>query len=741
MITREIKVWIGAAQGIIPPVKVSQYDTEWQFVFTVYKDDVVWDMAGVSTVSLNGVKEDGTAFVYPGSISSSHVVVDCGEQMTSAAGRVECELRFFTNYGKLVSTANFRLLVEQAPMTGYRASGSEFDEMNQLVNAALEGIPAWVAEHLTDEAAAQAALEAEASATAAAASATAAANEVPAVKAEMSLFGVDDLFWEQFKNKTTTAKGLTYTENANSRSISISGSSTATSGAPSFRRFYYDQSNLPSWAEAGETYRGRINSEKVWLEIYSYPGSDLLLRTKGSDVFTIPSSAEGLMIRIAVYVTGNVDPVVYPCISKAMTLPELEEAIPTQVSAATVSVKSEMALFGVEDLLWQGSFSWRNTGGIDTRIVDKANRTVTLDGTTTAAMMFDFYANDSALPSWAEAGGTYYARIKDGGPVRLRVYEYIDGVAPGHELLDLRGDAEGSFTLASNAVGMIVRLYLASGNDVDVVLSASVSVAPSLMELSKTKARPTASILFFGDSIVRGSTGISGGLSPYRIPDIVASELGVRCENFGIGDIGWTKNPGGNKTTALGYLQRIGNLDYYSPTDTNAGYKFLGSGDWPDFNTIVISLGPNDINDPLGDMQEDIITPGLDAMSYEDIMDLANPNRHMSIAMYQCYRYIRNISSTINIIFSGPIVSKGSSGVPPLWSWKLRGNGGWAREDLNNFYKAFCERYGIGYIDNQDAPIDRVDITNSLADNVHPKATTYPALGLHYAAKVGALIL
>ena len=137
MITREIKVWIGAAKGIIPPVKVSQYDTEWQFVFTVYKDDIVWDMDGVNSISMNGVKEDGTAFVYTGSKSGIHVVVNCGKQMTSAAGRVECELRFFDNNNKIVSTANFRLLVEPAPLTGYVTSKSEFTELDQLVNTIL----------------------------------------------------------------------------------------------------------------------------------------------------------------------------------------------------------------------------------------------------------------------------------------------------------------------------------------------------------------------------------------------------------------------------------------------------------------------------------------------------------------------------------------------------------------------------------------------------------------------------
>jgi len=250
------------------------------------------------------------------------------------------------------------------------------------------------------------------------------------------------------------------------------------------------------------------------------------------------------------------------------------------------------------------------------------------------------------------------------------------------------------------------------------------------------RAKKTTSVMFFGDSIVRGSTG--SGLSTNRIPNIVASELGIRCENFGIGNIGWLNTGGTNKTNALGYLQRVGNSDYYDSSDTWSGYKFLGSGDWSDFNTIVLSLGPNDGNYALGSVQTDIIDAGLDAMSYADIMALT-PTK-IVVAMYQCYRYIRNISSTINIIISDPLISKGNSGVPPLWSYNLRiGTGAWSRHDLCDLYAEFCPRYGLGHITNMDAPLDRVDITNSLADNVHPKSATYKALGLHFAGKILAL--
>lgn len=772
MITREIKVWIGAAQGIIPPVKISQYDTVWQFIITVYKDDVVWDMADVSTVSLNGVKEDGTAFIYPASISSGHVVVDCGEQISSAPGRVECELRFANNYGKLVSTANFRLLVEQAPMTGYISSRSEFDEMNQLVNEALEGIPAWVAEHLTDETAVQAALDAAASATAAAASATAAEAAVPSVKAEMALFGVDDLFWEQFKNKSTTAQGLTYTENTTDKSITISGTSTATSGSPSFRRLYYDQNNLPSWAEAGETYRARINAEKFYIEIFSYPGNTRILRTKTSDTFTIPATATGLLIRVITYSSGAVDPVVHPCISKAMTLPELEAAIPAQIDDAKTVLKAEMAQFGVEDLLWNNHTPQSDTDKGLTYTVHPDERTVTVTGTSTGSnSLFDFYRSSTVLPSWVVPEKTYHARV-NGDKVRLWIYEYREG---GTLKNIFASRTAGTFKFSSEAIGAIIRLVVPTSGTAfgdGETVSPSISIAPTLEELDTgVMPKPTARIMFFGDSIVRGVNGgytsSADRLAKRPIPEGVAEELGIVCENFGIGDIGWvsTGSAGTYKGNALEYLQRVGDPDYYATSDSYNGSKFRGSGDWTNFNALVIWLGANDAGFKLfpegytdSEANFSTLMSGYDALTYDEVMawdtgrEGSSEDRIIVKAVYQVFRYVRESEaehddgepyvtggSAMPIILVDPLLS-GGAGSAPWWTYKVTRSGGYTKQQMYKMYADFAQRYGLGHIATLDAPLDRMHLLNSLPDTVHPNTLTYDYLARFFAGKIGSLV-
>lgn len=358
--------------------------------------------------------------------------------------------------------------------------------------------------------------------------------------------------------------------------------------------------------------------------------------------------------------------------------------------------------------------------------------------------------NMPAALTWWEATNDFSAQTP-AGPADMPINSYT--IQTGAVIAGFNNDGEGNphgvFTLASTSVYAVVCLaslhstafreyFIFSGRYC--YHGRKITSGFSGLSWSDwTPARPkSASVMFFGDSIVRGSTGSSQ--SANRIPDIAGAELGVRCENFGIGNIGWLNTGGTNKTNAIGYLQRVGDDTFYDPSDGWNGYKFLGKGNWSDFNAIVISLGINDGSYPLGNIDTDIITAGLDAMSYADIMALT-PTKIVT-AMYQCYRYIRNISSTINIIISDPLISKGNSGVPPLWSYNANiGSGSWSRMDLCELNAAFCQRYGLGHITNFDAPIDRVDITNSLADNVHPKSATYAALGLHFAGKIGALIL
>ena len=273
--------------------------------------------------------------------------------------------------------------------------------------------------------------------------------------------------------------------------------------------------------------------------------------------------------------------------------------------------------------------------------------------------------------------------------------------------------------------------------------------------------KPGAKILWLGDSIIRGRVGGENANYNYGIPYHVGRDLNIKSENFGIGNLGWISgylpSTSPSKTNAFGYLKRIGNPDYYDKNDRWSGYKFIGSGDWNDFNTIVFSLGVNDVNYPLGSLS-DID----DSLSYATVMnwkcsaeDSDSSDRTIVKAIYQCYRYIRESESMhsegepyvpgghkINIILSDPIITGNTeTGTAPEWSYNRTLSGGYTRMQLNQLLADFAQKYGCGHISNYDAPIDRMHLANSLPDGIHPNRETYDQLGKHFAGKISALVL
>ena len=265
-----------------------------------------------------------------------------------------------------------------------------------------------------------------------------------------------------------------------------------------------------------------------------------------------------------------------------------------------------------------------------------------------------------------------------------------------------------------------------------------------------------AKIMWFGDSVVRGRIGGQNALATTPMPRRVTLETGIRCENFGVGNMGWiagwNSSTSPSKTNAIGYLKRVGNSDYYDPDDSWSGYKFLGTGDWNDFNTIVIHLGANDNNYPLGSLS-DID----DTLDYQTVMswktsaqDSDATNRTIVKALYQCYRYIRESEAEhaegepyvpngyrMNIVLIDPLITGNTeTGTPPYWGYTTVRSGGFTRLQLNQLLADFCEKYGLGHISTYDAPIDRVNLANSLPDGVHPDANEYYRLGLYFAGKI-----
>lgn len=152
MITKSAKVWLGGAGGITLPITISQYDTGWEFAFSVYNGSVLYNPGVAVAVTLEGDKPDGTAFSIPGTFADGMATFDGTSDIAAAAGTVACELRVSMS-GETVGTANFDIIVEEAPLAQHVTSEDNFAAMQALLDDVSEEAAA-AAQSATDAASA-----------------------------------------------------------------------------------------------------------------------------------------------------------------------------------------------------------------------------------------------------------------------------------------------------------------------------------------------------------------------------------------------------------------------------------------------------------------------------------------------------------------------------------------------------------------------------------------------------------
>lgn len=134
MITKYVKLWIGSPQGAPPVIRLSQYDTDWKLVFTLYNGDSVYNVT-VERVLLLGRREDGTVITVEGEPDAPNAYVILPSVFTAVPGTVSCELR--VSREGVFSSANFALEIEESPINEHGTSKDDFDGLNQLINRAM----------------------------------------------------------------------------------------------------------------------------------------------------------------------------------------------------------------------------------------------------------------------------------------------------------------------------------------------------------------------------------------------------------------------------------------------------------------------------------------------------------------------------------------------------------------------------------------------------------------------------
>lgn len=124
-----------APGGIAPVLNVSQGDTGRAYTADMYWGGASYDVSGL-TVRLRGRKRDNTVFDYAlPAPSGTKVAFDLEdkEQVTIIPGNVECELVFTDSNSLVVGTANFVIIVEEAPFDPNALSESDVEGLSEMV--------------------------------------------------------------------------------------------------------------------------------------------------------------------------------------------------------------------------------------------------------------------------------------------------------------------------------------------------------------------------------------------------------------------------------------------------------------------------------------------------------------------------------------------------------------------------------------------------------------------------------
>lgn len=209
-----------------------------------------------------------------------------------------------------------------------------------------------------------------------------------------------------------------------------------------------------------------------------------------------------------------------------------------------------------------------------------------------------------------------------------------------------------------------------------------------------------------GDSITWGRNGnVASSSDPgyrtdYQIPDAIAHNLGIVCENMGVSGMGWIKEGDGDVIA----------------------YDVLSGLTLSDYDAIFFCLGVNDGFSDLGTW---------DSEDETTIMGQFN----------KCIKYIMTNRPTIRVIVIAPFNGRGIGSFPDYW-YGPRDNPDYvSRKVLSDTLKQACQYYWLPYIEQYDGPINPYSISTLIgSDGVHPSSAGYLALGQWLSAKIGAVL-
>lgn len=163
-----------------------------------------------------------------------------------------------------------------------------------------------------------------------AADAKATGDNIKSTKAEMSLFGVDDLLWDNTNPASKTQNGITFTVDKINKTVTIRGTATGGNAALTF----FAAGSIPSWLQRNKKYYVHMQTDTAaYLRVSRKINGtwNYSFTTRGVTELILDSSVTDISIEIVVWSGNTINTVVRPFISDGMTVEELVASEPTSL--------------------------------------------------------------------------------------------------------------------------------------------------------------------------------------------------------------------------------------------------------------------------------------------------------------------------------------------------------------------------------------------------------------------------
>ena len=303
-------------------VYLSQYDEDYPLIFTVFDKYAKANSINGCTAELTGLRPDGMGFTYTATAVGHTVSFTIDGMLTGLAGRHTGEIIFYKDTTKRMGTANIQIVVEPAARPDGTIDGDVercqeiAAEVQEIVDNAYDAIyqegEAWAtgkrggvdvgSDDDTYHNNAKYYAESISGVTSQVGQNTADISVLNThLTAELISGNAFDIL--RFCNHVSEEhRYVTFTWNSDNTSCVVSGTA---SGGAAFDTFFNGANSFPKGMQAGGTYRLKHSATNVKFQAYAYINgvidtTNILASITADKVFTVPSNATGILLRLAV---------------------------------------------------------------------------------------------------------------------------------------------------------------------------------------------------------------------------------------------------------------------------------------------------------------------------------------------------------------------------------------------------------------------------------------------------------